>query len=417
MEKKYYDLIVSLIKGHKKYPGLEAILEDIVNDVYEHAKVVISSVANEDVVKTYLDKVVSTSIITVPKKMNLNTRIQHRSITSIPEPSEKTELSGLNEIAVEQEDILNALIDEPVQEIEVKADYTETTADTETKEATAEEVSSFVAAEEEINEPEINEILNEEPVTEPEIPQEENLIIETNELAIEEVDNSLVDRMINGIEPEEKESSTEEIIIDNDLADMAETDMEVELPVNSSETEEILYTEDCTEPLESFVEEDPLEFEPLAEAESSIEEEVSAQEDKEPEELLLAAEEDEEEEESGELDLPEETSDGLLTEDMTDETEESEELLSDEENESDIDFHPVSYECFSYEPIIEEFDGDEIESALKELDSKHPENKIIKICCMKYNQNMTVSQISEELGLEQEIVLEALNDIIDVVKD
>ena len=69
MEKKYYDLIISLIKEHRKFADYENILEEIVNDVYEHSKVVIGSVTNEEVLNAYIKKVVSTSMITVPKKL------------------------------------------------------------------------------------------------------------------------------------------------------------------------------------------------------------------------------------------------------------------------------------------------------------------------------------------------------------
>ena len=74
MENKYYNLIISLIEQHRKYPGCESILEDIANDVYEHAKIVINSVSNEDVIIAYLNKVVSTSIVTVPRKLNINAK-------------------------------------------------------------------------------------------------------------------------------------------------------------------------------------------------------------------------------------------------------------------------------------------------------------------------------------------------------
>lgn len=82
MERKYYDLIESLIKEHRKYPGHETILGDIIDDVYQHAKVVITSVTNEDVILSYLNKVVSNSIVTVAKKKNLHRRPQ-QSIEAI----------------------------------------------------------------------------------------------------------------------------------------------------------------------------------------------------------------------------------------------------------------------------------------------------------------------------------------------
>ena len=78
-ENKYYGIIENLVKKHKNFPGLESILEDIIDDVYSHSEVIIKTVTNEDVINAYLEKVVSTSIITVPKKMNFHPEIKHRS--------------------------------------------------------------------------------------------------------------------------------------------------------------------------------------------------------------------------------------------------------------------------------------------------------------------------------------------------
>ena len=71
-ENKYYNLIAGLVKQHKKYYGLEALLDDIIDDVYAHSEVVLNSIDNENVIQSYLQKIVSTSIITVPKKLNFD---------------------------------------------------------------------------------------------------------------------------------------------------------------------------------------------------------------------------------------------------------------------------------------------------------------------------------------------------------
>ena len=79
MKTKYYELVKELIQSHKKYAGLEPILEDIINDVFAHSEVVISNISNEVVVQAYLEKVVATSVITVPKKLNFKPVIQSYS--------------------------------------------------------------------------------------------------------------------------------------------------------------------------------------------------------------------------------------------------------------------------------------------------------------------------------------------------
>ena len=83
-DNKYYSLIERLVKAHKKFPGYEAIIEDIIDDVYSHSEVIINSIDNDDVIHSYLEKVISTSIITVPKKLNFNTSVSHRVISNTP---------------------------------------------------------------------------------------------------------------------------------------------------------------------------------------------------------------------------------------------------------------------------------------------------------------------------------------------
>ena len=61
MEKRYYELIVSLIKDHRRFQGCESILDEIIDDIYQHAEVVFDSITDEQVLKQYLNKVVSTS--------------------------------------------------------------------------------------------------------------------------------------------------------------------------------------------------------------------------------------------------------------------------------------------------------------------------------------------------------------------
>ena len=71
MEKtnKYYGVIEDLVKQNRKYQGLEPILDDIIDDVYSHSEVIINSINNDSVIQSYLAKVVSTSVITVPKRL------------------------------------------------------------------------------------------------------------------------------------------------------------------------------------------------------------------------------------------------------------------------------------------------------------------------------------------------------------
>ena len=85
MEKtnKYYSIIENLVRQHKKFPGYEDIIEDIIDDVYSHSEVIINSINNDSVIKAYLEKVISTSIITVPKKLHFKQVSPNKSTADV----------------------------------------------------------------------------------------------------------------------------------------------------------------------------------------------------------------------------------------------------------------------------------------------------------------------------------------------
>ena len=132
MEKnKYYDLIVELIKENQKFPGHEDILDAIAEDVYNHAKVVLNSVTNEDVISAYLEKVISTSIITVSKKLNKNTRMRSSNavdaIIAARKAAAATKLSSVKAETVEKVDLTvnTELVDKMINGIAVQQESTE----------------------------------------------------------------------------------------------------------------------------------------------------------------------------------------------------------------------------------------------------------------------------------------------------
>ena len=100
MEKdnKYYGIIENLIRSHKKFNGYDAILDEIIDDVYKHSESVINTVNDENVVISYLQKIVSVSVITVPKRLGLHTEIKHRSITNEILPEKHEERPVVNQV-------------------------------------------------------------------------------------------------------------------------------------------------------------------------------------------------------------------------------------------------------------------------------------------------------------------------------
>lgn len=123
MEKnnKYYNIIADIVKKHRKYSGLEAILDDIIDDVYNHSEVIINSVPNESVISAYLEKVVATSIITVPKKMGFHPVIKHVTVSSVTQQPQQSFVS--NEVVKKVD---NTLVDKMINSAEsTSSDSTE----------------------------------------------------------------------------------------------------------------------------------------------------------------------------------------------------------------------------------------------------------------------------------------------------
>ena len=398
MEKKYYDLIISLIKNHRKYAGLESILDDIANDVLEHSKVVLSTVSNEDVVRAYLEKTVGTSIITVPKKMNMSTRSRHRIVESIAVETNVVDVQDdviLNEsdfVNIQKENIVNEeeiFVEEKVEEESNLLDeVTEDLENTDNLELIENQVEEMVVInnqeecavvlEEILDEVDSEELLvhNDNEVIEDEI--EEVEAIEKVNL-VEDVDKALVDKMINGVSVEDSlEEEVEESVLSEEVNEVYETLEDVEF-IEETLDEPIELTE---KPLESESDEEIINL-------SIVESEDAAE---------FA------------FDLDEASEDVLL--DVTIDNVEQEQTEP-----NDNGFQPPNYECFSFEPEKRDFDLEEVFSELSEINKKHPERKIIEICELKYTKKLSVSEIAKSVNFSEEQVLDVLNEVIEIVKD
>ena len=65
--KDYKILIENLVKANPKYSGNEDLLEDFCSETYQKSYLILQSVDNEESLKTYLRKVVSSAIVDVLK--------------------------------------------------------------------------------------------------------------------------------------------------------------------------------------------------------------------------------------------------------------------------------------------------------------------------------------------------------------
>jgi len=284
MEKQYNDLIISLIKDHAKYPGHEDLLNEIAEDVYQHARVVINSVTNEDVIASYLAKVVSNSIVTVGKRNNINVRPKHtvKSVLSSIETS-KSEASKILEQQAAKTTVIQPKKESnpsPImqEDLELELNLEESLPETSTLEQENTNEDKII-----LEENSTSELLSEDSVIE----QKTEIIIETTvETVVEEVatetlevvnedDDAFVDKLYS--EPKTIEAAIKEELPDADIIETkieepeeklvtieAKPDMELvdkmingvkkeeETPIQNQETEVLEVAEDVFEDFETL---------------------------------------------------------------------------------------------------------------------------------------------------------------------
>ncbi len=401
MEKdnKYYGLIENLVRNHKKFPGYEPILDEIIDDVYAHSEVIIGSINNEKVINAYLEKVISTSIITVPKKLRFIPEIQYRrpSVERLIKPEVKTEyvdnmINSYFETQPEEEEekLLEeiAVEEEPVAEIE-------------------EPVMVEEPIEEVIEEPEVT--LELEPEPEEEIQEIPEVLEEVKEEEKEEETEEFIGTDFTDLSAFEPVSSLEEEPLpqENELLPEPEpeTELEIEIPEIEEEQEEVLELTEEEPELTIQEEEEIEEVEEIEEPEAE-----EAEKDEFSLEEFTLEEEPLEEEPAISLDLEEETVEVL------EEAPEEEPV-----EESDSSFSPTDYSLFGTRLNAEDeeedltLDAEELASEISKLDSKRPELNIIRVYNLKYKENASVPQIAEQLEMSESSVLEALSEIIALV--
>ena len=436
---RYHDLIVSLIKANRKYPECKDIMEDIVADVYEHAQVVLNTVSNESVISSYLNKIVTTSVITVSRRLGTH--------------SSRTENIDISSILNSKPEITPELSTPEGQEQQVE----EETSD----EAMFEEISDDYEA---VTEPEDTDLTAD-------VTEEEEFETEEEPL-VSDVDKSLVDKMINGISAEEQQSEDILYLEETEIPDMT-----------SSEDEGFMVEEDA---IESIDEEMPM-AENEEEAEllqgdfeieeySELEKEMAEIEEAEPENEIISAEEEEEElvnpeevseisdfvpeeaegletaeipEEMVEAEMPEaeemlETPEEMVeaeipeAEEMLEEPEdleafeilgeqdesaeleeanEIEEEVTEEDGYDENNIGSPSYECFNYSPQPVEIDSDEIKQQIDDLKNEYSDIDISEIYKLKYQEKLSVDEIASKLDMSDEKVLDILKEFVYIVKD
>lgn len=411
MKDRYYDLVIELIQKNRKYQGLESILNDIAEDVLERAKTVLLGVDNEEVIEAYLNKIVTSSIITTSKRLNVypnSNRTQSFDINSIINKNETLDrLDEEFEDSDVEEDFADASDDEIIDSKEEFEDFEEISDDIIENFDLESDMESY-----EIEGSSINDDF-----------EETADAIERDD-AVEEDDAVLDDEIFELNDEIESTSETiiEEVSVDDELSDM---------PEEINDLTEIEQFQDEEIKSDDELEENILELDSSDNVDVNLVDQMINGVAKDELEDLTPNNEDLLENEIEDLDnsLIEEIEDVVLEEEeiaenfSLDEIEETSMVEEVIEEINDVDgkdeeevCSTIDYSVFNYEPNIEEFDIDYVKKSLKDYIRKNGD-EIIEISNLKYSENMSIEEIAKILAKDESYVLDILNDFIEIMKD
>lgn len=468
MEKtnKYYGVIEDLVKQNRKYQGLEPILDDIIDDVYSHSEVIINSINNDSVIQSYLAKVVSTSVITVPKRLGFQPEVQRKTVDAqqVLENVVHKQEKAVNTVLVDKM-INNIAFDdkeeEPSLEESLSLEGLEV-SELQTPETTIETASETVNENKDllISNDDKLEIETSNIDTQDEISvsdNELNVLIGENDNEISDIDaqTEIVNETTESTEPETIKESEQVSLELNDLDEI-------------SEEEETQH--DKTDEIQTSEEVDSIELEPVLADDSTLEisdepllqnDEIEIHEEETLElhqddstnfnsldiEDLNPVEEDSDTFETKDLEIlnSDDTSDVTLDIQDDDNIELLETSTADDSpldvisnnglnqiadvitttleypgntSSENTDFKPTDYSVFSYstDKYKDDIDAEEIVNEIKDLASKHPELNIIDVYNLKFKDKLTIPQVASELNMSENNVIEALNELVAIVQ-
>ena len=468
MEKtnKYYGVIEDLVKQNRKYQGLEPILDDIIDDVYSHSEVIINSINNDSVIQSYLAKVVSTSVITVPKRLGFQPEVQRKTVDAqqVLENVVHKQEKAVNTVLVDKM-INNIAFDdkeeEPsleeslsLEELEVSEPQTPVTT-LETASETVNENKDLLISNDdklEIEAPKID-AQDEISVSDNEL----NVLIGENDNEISDVDDQteIINETTESTEPETIQESEQVSLELNDLDEISEEEetqhdktdeIQTSEEVDSIELEPVLADDSTLEISdEPLLQNDEIEF--------HDEETLDLQQDDSTNfnsldiEDLNPVEEDSDTFEANDLEIlnSDDTSDVTLDIQDDDNLELLETSTADDSpldvisdnglnqiadvitttlenpgntSSENTDFKPTDYSVFSYstDKYKDDIDAEEIVNEIRDLASKHPELNIIDVYNLKFKDKLTVPQVASALNMSEDNVIEALNELVAIVQ-
>lgn len=401
MDNKYYELISEIIKNHPKYNNYNDILDDLINDVYSHAEVVITKVEDEETIATYLKKVATTSLITVPKRLNVAKKSSSKALDLI---------SQIKDNAKKQE--------AEIFEVSNDVSFAEEEINTNT---TLEEFEPLVDEPEETSQTIVENYIEEEEEEEEEVLTNSDAEINTESI---EVNKNLVDLMINGVPDETTTEETVNASFDEFTLEESEDDSFDFESLDDVETIECVEEYEDQTQEEVLIEENDIDL-------NTKEEEENNTTDNETNITEIIDTEDISVENISELDLEDHSDifeelkqensldeiDNLEIVDDFDLIEETTTIVDTEDVSSgNSDFKEPEFSCFNYIPEKNKIDVNEISDEIINLAKSNPNLKIVEIFEARYKDNLPLNEIAVKLDIEIELIIEALSELEDIVE-
>jgi len=296
---KYYNLIETLVKQNKKYRGMETLLEDIIDDVYKHSSVVLNSINNEDVINAYLQKIISTSIITVSRKMNFDIHKNYRVIDNSVEVKPQANVESIpTEINQEFNEVAAPTVVQEPSRTESKANpelvdrminsiQEDVIADKQAEPLSTEDLSDELTELENLDD-NIYVENNEIELGDDEQAEDENFGNENSDIELQASDLISIEED-NELETEIQEDANNEIL---DEAVFSDSESEFEAEVADTDAEALITeeTDDTDNIPENFEEEDSVELELSEDEENSLDTDLEEDEEAKYEDNIIGYE-------------------------------------------------------------------------------------------------------------------------------
>lgn len=385
VEEKYYDLILNLVRQHRRYESCKTIENDIVDDVLKRLQPVLKDIHDEAIIESYLQKLVSNSIITMSHKNNIPRRNISKPalFDNIVNQEKPVEVTQKQEEHLELENESN----EPNELNESVLDLTEDNLEENSE--ISEKAEEFI-----------------------EVPQSEESIqsevgLSEEKLVLDEISDNIEEQNDND---EEGFSEDEVIMPEQDLADSNNivslneaSDVIIENnPDNVVEDEKNEFSLDFLENKDNNENSDEL-FESSNEINSDLD--LGSVDD-----LIL--------------DFNDGNADEIKNTEEPDEVSYSD--IFEVDNNEEVNILPkeipsksINYDCFDIKLAHEDFlinDKDAIIADIINVNKSHPELNLIEIFKLKYNEHKTVKEIAQELNMLEDDVIIGINKLIDISK-